>query len=52
MENRRNIFWAFALALLACTVLNGCALENLPLSNSPSETRDDRPFPTHRSLHR
>lgn len=45
MRLRSNIFWAFAVALLASAALNGCALENLPLSNTASGSRMDRPLP-------
>ena len=44
MGTRKNIIWALYVALLASAALNGCALENLPLSNSPAELRAERPF--------
>jgi hypothetical protein len=53
MENRRNIFWVLAVALFAIGALNGCVLENLPLSNSASDAARERPFnPTHHTFHR
>ena len=53
MENRRNIFWVLAAALFAIGALNGCVLENLPLSNAGSDVAQERPFnPTHHTFHR
>ncbi len=47
MEHRRNIIWAFALALLACTVLNACEMQNVPFANSASDSHSDHPIKSH-----